>query len=78
MTERALIGQQAREFCDGLWQRGDFWDFESSQYERARCARLLTVLAGRRYARALEIGCGAGRAAGPQALGTSFEGGHDR
>ena len=60
MTERALIGQQAREFCDDLWQRGDFWDFESSEYERARCARLLTILAGRRYARALEIGCGAG------------------
>jgi len=60
MSERALIGQQVREFCDDLWQRGDFWDFESSEYERARCARLLTILAGRHYARALEIGCGAG------------------
>ncbi len=60
MTERARIGQQAREFCDDLWQRGDFWDFEGSEYERARCARLLTILDRRRYARALEIGCGAG------------------
>src|SRR5262247_2419890 len=60
MSERALIGQKAQEFCDSLWQRGDFWDFESSEYERARCARLLTILAGRRYTRALEIGCGAG------------------
>jgi SAM-dependent methyltransferase len=60
MSERALIGQKAQEFCDNLWQRGDFWDFESSEYERARCVRLLTILAGRRYARALEIGCGAG------------------
>lgn len=60
MSERALIGQQVREFCDGLWQRGDFWDFETSEYERARCARLFTMLDGRRYARALEIGCGAG------------------
>ena len=60
MTERALIGQTAREFCDGLWQRGDFWNFEGSEYERARCVRLLSILDGRRYARALEIGCGAG------------------
>lgn len=60
MSEKALIGQQVREFCDGLWQRGDFWNFESSQYERARCARLFTMLDGRRYTRALEIGCGAG------------------
>src|SRR5438128_165895 len=41
MTERALIGQPAREFCDDLWQRGDFWAFESSEYERARGGRLL-------------------------------------
>jgi SAM-dependent methyltransferase len=60
MSERALIGQKAQEFCDHLWQRGDFWNFENSEYERARCACLLTLLAGRRYARALEIGCGAG------------------
>src|SRR5262245_56422110 len=60
MSEKALIGQKAQEFCDGLWQQGDFWDFEHSEYERARCARLLTLLDGRRYARALEIGCGAG------------------
>jgi len=60
MTERALIGQKAREFCDMLWQQGNFWNFGSSEYERVRCARLLTILAGRRYTRALEIGCGAG------------------
>lgn len=60
MSERALIGEKARAFCDDLWQHGDFWDFESSEYERTRCARLLAMLDGRRYARALEIGCGAG------------------
>jgi SAM-dependent methyltransferase len=60
MNERTLIGQKAREFCDDLWKQGDFWSFENSEYERARCARLLTLLARRRYARALEIGCGAG------------------
>jgi SAM-dependent methyltransferase len=60
MIERALIGKKAQEFCDDLWQRGDFWNFETSGYERARCARLLTMLSGHRYEGALEIGCGAG------------------
>ncbi len=60
MTERALIAQKALELCDNLWQRGDFWNFESLEYERARCTRLLTILAGRHCARALEISCGAG------------------
>jgi SAM-dependent methyltransferase len=60
MTERQLIGQKAQEFCDDLWQHGDFWNFESSTYEQARCAHLIAMLNGRRYTRALEIGCGAG------------------
>jgi SAM-dependent methyltransferase len=60
MIERALIGGKAQAFCEALWQRGDFWDFENSAYERARCEFLLGMLAGRRYARVLEIGCGAG------------------
>jgi SAM-dependent methyltransferase len=60
MSERALISQKAREFCDNLWQRDDFWDFEISEYERARCARLLAFLYGHCYPHALEISCGAG------------------
>jgi SAM-dependent methyltransferase len=60
MIDRELSGQKVREFCEGLWQRGDPWSIESSEYERARCARLIAMLEGRRYARALEIGCGAG------------------
>lgn len=60
MTERELIGQKAQEFCDNLWQRGDPWNIETSEYERARCVRLLRMLDGRRYTHALEIGCGAG------------------
>jgi SAM-dependent methyltransferase len=60
MTERGLIDQQIREFMESLWQRGDPWDIESSEYERIRCEHLLKMLDGRRYARALEIGCGAG------------------
>ena len=36
MNERQLIGQKAQEFCEDLWQRGDFWNFENSAYERAQ------------------------------------------
>ena len=60
MSDLTLSGRKARDFWNDLWQRGDFWNFETSEYERARCARLATILSGRRYARALEIGCGAG------------------
>jgi predicted TPR repeat methyltransferase len=60
MTERELVDQKIRTFMDNLWERGDPWDFESSAYERDRCAQLLKMLDGRRYARVLEIGCGAG------------------
>lgn len=60
MTERELVDQKIRTFMDSLWERGDPWDIESSAYERDRCAQLLKMLAGRRYARVLEIGCGAG------------------
>jgi predicted TPR repeat methyltransferase len=60
MTERELVDQKIRTFMNNLWERGDPWDIESSAYERDRCAQLLKMLAGRRYARVLEIGCGAG------------------
>jgi predicted TPR repeat methyltransferase len=60
MTERELVDQKIRTFMDNLWERGDPWDFESSAYERDRCVQLLKMLDGRRYARVLEIGCGAG------------------
>ena len=60
MPERELIDQKAHDFFEQLWQRGDPWNIEGSEYEQARCAQLLKVLAGRRYTRALEIGCGAG------------------
>ena len=60
MTERELVDQKIRTFMDNLWERGDPWDFENSAYERDRCVQLLKMLEGRRYARVLEIGCGAG------------------
>jgi SAM-dependent methyltransferase len=60
MSEQQPIGQRAQEFFEDLWQGGDFWEFESSDYERARLAHLFNMISGRRYGRALELGCGAG------------------
>ena len=57
---RARLDEQARTFFDELWERGDFWELDSSGYERERLRRLLAAIADRRYPRALEIGCGAG------------------
>jgi SAM-dependent methyltransferase len=60
MTERELVSQKAQSFFEELWKRGDPWEFETSEFEHRRCARLLEILSGRRYAKVLEIGCGAG------------------
>ena len=60
MNERDLVSRKAHAFFEDLWKRGDPWEFETSEFEHRRCARLLEIVAGRRYAKALEIGCGAG------------------
>jgi SAM-dependent methyltransferase len=57
---RARIDTQAREFFDGLWRQGDYWELRTSPFERARLERQLSLIAGRRYGRALELGCGTG------------------
>jgi 2-polyprenyl-3-methyl-5-hydroxy-6-metoxy-1,4-benzoquinol methylase len=59
MTEREHLDQKALEFSEGLWRR-DVWEFDSSEFERARWARLIDILGDARYPRALELGCGAG------------------
>jgi SAM-dependent methyltransferase len=38
----------------------DPWDYDSSEYEREKYAATLAALDGRRYARALEVGCSIG------------------
>ena len=60
MTERKLINEKAHAFFEDLWKRGDPWEFETSEFERDKYARQLALLKERRYARALEIGCGNG------------------
>jgi SAM-dependent methyltransferase len=60
MTDRERLGAQAFEFSEGLWRRGDVWDFDTSEFERSRWERLIQILEGARYPRTLELGCGAG------------------
>jgi SAM-dependent methyltransferase len=48
------------EHYDSLWRRGDPWQYETSTFEREKYRREISLLDGRRYARVLEIGCGAG------------------
>lgn len=59
MTHYATPAERARRYFEAVWQQGDHWDLEAALDETSR-ARQLSVLADRRYARALEIGCGAG------------------
>ena len=50
-----------REYFEGLYaQSPDPWGFETSAYERKKYERTLGVLQGRRYQRALEVGCSIG------------------
>jgi SAM-dependent methyltransferase len=60
MTDRESNHRKIQSFFEELWQRGDPWDLETSEFEQRRCARLLEILSARRYAKALEIGCAAG------------------
>jgi len=60
MTDRSHISLKAQSFFDDLWARGDPWELETSDFERKRYARLIAMLDQSKYARILEIGCGAG------------------
>ena len=60
MADREQAGEKARRFFEDIWAKGDYWDLEGSPFEAAKYARQLELLAGRRYGRVLEIGCGGG------------------
>jgi SAM-dependent methyltransferase len=57
---RDRAGAEASAFFEKLWSEGDYWALESSPFEQQRFAKLIDMLGKRRFARALEIGCGAG------------------
>ena len=50
---------KAREHFEAVWREGDHWKLDAP-LDRTSHARQLELLAGRRYATALELGCGAG------------------
>jgi SAM-dependent methyltransferase len=55
------IGRLEREYFEGLYEASDDpWDFSTSDYEREKYARTLAALGGRRFGRALEVGCSIG------------------
>ena len=60
MIERERVSQHAREFFDAMWRKGDPWGIEGAELTAREHDRMIALLEGRRYRRALEIGCGAG------------------
>lgn len=49
------------DYFEGMFKADpDPWRFETSAYERAKYDRTIAALAGRRYDRALEVGCANG------------------
>ena len=61
MDDRQARDEKARGFFDDIWRKGDFWQLETSDFERERFDYQLNFLKDRRYGQALEIGCGGGR-----------------
>jgi SAM-dependent methyltransferase len=60
-TGQPISSDRAQEFFEDLWARGDAWSLEESTFEHRKYDRQLALLEGRRYERALEIGCGSGQ-----------------
>ena len=58
--KREDLQHKAETFFENVWQRGDPWEFETSEFEQTKYARQVALLGGRHYARVLELGCGAG------------------
>jgi SAM-dependent methyltransferase len=54
------IDQKMRDHYETVWQGGDAWSFENSEFEQSRYNHQLAMLSGKRYGAALEIGCGSG------------------
>jgi SAM-dependent methyltransferase len=51
---------RATAVFERMWKQGDPWESEHSEYDQASYSCQLALLEGRRYGRALELGCGAG------------------
>jgi predicted TPR repeat methyltransferase len=58
--QREAAGRKACEFFDAIWQAGDYWALEKSEFEQTKYERQIGLLRDSHYERALEIGCGGG------------------
>jgi SAM-dependent methyltransferase len=59
-TVGQAIDQKMRNHYESVWQGGDAWSFENSEFEQSRYDHQLAMLSGKRYRSSLEIGCGSG------------------
>jgi cyclopropane fatty-acyl-phospholipid synthase-like methyltransferase len=58
--KRQAISRRMKDHYEAVWEEGDAWSFETSEYEQRRYDAHIAMLADRRYASTLEIGCGSG------------------
>lgn len=58
--DRQAIGRTVQRHYEAVWEAGDAWSFETSDYEQQRYDFQIGMLAPRRYVSTLEIGCGSG------------------
>ena len=58
--DRQAISRRMKSHYEAVWQAGDAWSLEASRYEQIRYDFQVEMLATRRYASILEIGCGSG------------------
>src|SRR3954470_1194841 len=59
-VDREAIGKKIADHYEAVWQSGDAWSLESSDFEQRRYDDHIRLLSGRRYRSVLEIGCGSG------------------
>src|SRR5262245_30597930 len=61
VADRKRANKKARKFFNGIWRSGDYWNLETSDFERTKYEQAIAMLGGSRYKTALDIGCGAGQ-----------------
>jgi SAM-dependent methyltransferase len=60
MFDHRKAAQETQAHYESLWRAGDPWGTHDSEFEQQKYASEFQLLDGRRYGRALEIGCGSG------------------
>ena len=61
MSDREDVSKRMRDHYEAFWKQGDPWDLERSGLDAYRYQRQAALVSDRRYARVLDVGCGAGQ-----------------